>query len=171
MATITKSTQTNITAEPGMKEIIVIKEFDTDRELVFKGFTDPYLYVQWIGPKGLAIKIEKFEPRDGGSYRFLQKDKNEKVFAFHGVYHEVLFPVRIIRTIEYERLSTRGHVELDTSKFELLPGNRTKLTIQTVFQSIEDRDRMINSNFNKDVNEKFERLEELLSKNITSWDL
>ena len=171
MATITRSNQTNITAEPGMKEIIVIKEFDTDRELVFKAFTDPYLYTQWLGPKGLTLKIEKFEPRDGGSYRFIQKDKNGKVFAFHGVYHEVLFPVRIIRTMEYERLSSRGHAELDTAKFELLPGNRTRLTIQTLFQTIEDRDRMINSDFDKDVNEKFNRLEELLSKNITSWEL
>ena len=171
MATITRSNQTNITAEPGMKEIIVIKEFDTDRELVFKAFTDPYLYAQWIGPKGLTLKIEKFEPRDGGSYRFIQKDKNGKVFAFHGVYHEVLFPVRIIRTMEYERLSSRGHAELDTAKFELLPGNRTRLTIQTIFQTIEDRDRIINSDFDKDVNEKFNRLEELLSKNITSWEL
>jgi len=171
METITKSNQTNITAEPGKMEIIVVKEFDTDRGFVFKAFTDPYLYAQWIGPIGSAIKIEKFEPRDGGSYRFLQKDKNGKVFAFHGVFHEVLFPVRIIRTIEYEKLSTRGHVELDTSKFELLPGNRTRLIIHSVFQSVEDRDRIINSDFNKDMNERFERLEELISKSITSWDL
>lgn len=171
MATITKSNQANFTAEPGMKEIIISKEFDSDRELIFKAFTDPYLYAQWIGPKGLATKIEIFEPRSGGSYRFLQKDKNGKVFAFHGVYHEVLNPVRIISTLEYEGLSTRGHVELDTVKFELLPGNRTKLTIQAIFQSVEDRDGMINSEMEKGVNEGFERLEELLSKNITSWDI
>jgi len=171
MATITKSNQATITAEPGMKEIFIIQEFDFDRELVFKAFTDPYLYAQWIGQKGLATKIELFEPRNGGSYRFLQKDKNGKVVAFHGVYHEVLTPVRIISTMEYEGLSTKGHVELDTVKFDLLPGNRTKLIIQEIFQTDEDRDGMMNDGLEKGINEGFERLEELLSKNITSWDI
>ena len=42
----------DITAEPGKQEILIIREFDAPRELVFKAFTDPQLYVQWIGPRG-----------------------------------------------------------------------------------------------------------------------
>ena len=171
MATITKSNHASITAEPGIKEVIIIKEFEADRDLVFKAFTDPYLYAQWIGPKGLTTRIDRFEPRNGGSYRFIQKDKDGKEYAFHGVYHEVLIPERIISTREFEGLSTRGHVELDTTTFESLPGNRTKLTIQAVFQSIVDRDGMVNSGMEKEIDEGFERLEELLTKNITSWDI
>jgi uncharacterized protein YndB with AHSA1/START domain len=57
---------TKITAEPDKQELFIIREFDAPRELVFKAFTDPELYAQWIGPRGLKTTIETFEPRNGG---------------------------------------------------------------------------------------------------------
>lgn len=171
MTTITKNNQVSITVEPGVKEILIVKEFNVDRDQVFKTFTDPYLYSQWIGPKGLSTKIDRFEPRNGGSYRFVQKDQKGREYAFHGIYHEVLFPERIISTLEFEGLPERGHVELDTTRFEVLPGSRTKLTIQAIFQSLEDRDAMVKGDMEKGVEEGFERLDELLQKTITSWDI
>jgi len=171
MTTITKNNHVSITTEPGNKEIIIVKEFDADRELVFKAFTDPYMYSQWIGPKGLNMKIDRFEPHNGGSYRFVQKDQKGHEFAFHGVYHEVLYPERIISTMEFEGLPEKGHVEMDTAKFEVLPGSRTRLTIQAIYQSLEDKDGIINNGMEKGIDEGFERLEELLSKNLTSWDI
>jgi len=57
---------TKIKAEPGKQEIIIEREFDAPRELVFKAFTDPELYVQWIGPRGLTMTLETFEPKNGG---------------------------------------------------------------------------------------------------------
>jgi len=62
-------------------------------------------------------------------------------------------------------------VEMDTAKFEVLPGSRTRLTIQAIYQSLEDKDGIINNGMEKGINEGFERLEELLSKNLTSWDI
>ena len=59
---------------------------------MFKAFTDPKLYAQWLGPRGLTTKLEAFEPRDGGSWRYIQKDANGNEFAFHGVNHEVNAP-------------------------------------------------------------------------------
>ena len=171
MTTITKNNQVRITIEPGIKEILIIREFNADRDQVFKAFIDPFLYPQWIGPKGLNTKIDRFEPRNGGSYRFVQKDSNGQVFAFHGVYHEILVPERIISTMEYEGLPEKGHVELDTAKFEALPDNRTRLTIQALYQSAEDRDRMVKNGMQKGVDEGFQRLEELLSSNLTNWDI
>ena len=78
--------------------------------------------------------------------------------------HEVLPPERIIDTFEFEGLPETGHVILETAKFEALPGNRTKLTSQSVFQSVEDRDRMMQSGMEEGVNESYERLDELLEK-------
>jgi len=153
-----------ITTEPGKQEIWIEREFDYPREVVFKAFTDPELYVQWIGPRGLTTKLEKFEPVSGGSWRFIQKDKEGNEFAFHGVYHEVLEPERIIFTFEFEGLPESGHVLLDTAKFEELPGNRTKLIDQSVFQSVEDRDGMIQTGMEQGVNESYERLDELLER-------
>lgn len=155
---------TKITAEPGKQELFIIREFDAPRELVFKAFTDPELYAQWIGPRGLKTTIEIFEPKNGGSWRYIQKDQEGNEFAFHGVNHEVIPPERIIDTFEFEGLPETGHVILETAKFEALPGNRTKLTSQSVFQSVEDRDGMMQSGMEEGVNESYERLDELLEK-------
>ncbi|MGZ7209902.1 MAG: SRPBCC family protein [Methanobacterium sp.] len=155
---------TSITAEPGKQEILIEREFDAPRELVFKAFTDPELYKQWIGPRGLKTTIETFEPRNGGSWRYIQEDEDGNEFAFHGVNHEVLPPERIIDTFEFEGLPETGHVILDTLKLEALPGNRTKIVDQSVFQSVEDRDGMMQSGMEEGVNDSYERLDELLEK-------
>ena len=150
-----------ITAKPGKQELIVTREFDAPRELVFKAHTDPDLFVQWIGPRGLDTKLEAFEPITGGKYRFIQTDKDGNEFGFHGVFHEVS-PERVIQTFEFEGLPESGHVTLDTMKLEALANGRTRLTSHSVFQSVSDRDGMIESGMEIGVNEGYERLDEIL---------
>lgn len=157
-------TKTNITAEPGKQEIIIIREFDAPRELVFKTFIDPKLYTQWLGPRGLTMTLEIFEPKNGGMWRYIQKDQDGNEYAFHGVSHEVTAPERIISTFEFEGLPEKGHVILETARFEALPGDRTKLTSQSVFQSVVDRDGMLHSGMEEGVNDSYDRLDELLEK-------
>lgn len=158
--------KTNLIAEPGKQEILITREFDAPRELVFKAFTDPKLYAQWLGPWGITTTIERFEPRDGGSWRYIQKDQNGNEYAFHGVNHEVTAPERIIGTFEFEGLPEKGHVLLQTARFVALPGNRTKLWSQSVFQSVADRDGMLQSNMEEGVNSSYDRLDELLRELI-----
>lgn len=157
-------TKTKITAEPGKQEIIIEREFDAPRKLVFKAFTDPKLYVQWLGPRELTTTLETFEPGNGGSWRYIQKDADGNEYAFHGVNHEILSPERIIGTFEFEGLPEKGHVILETARFEELSGNRTKLTSQSVFQSVVDRDGMLQSGMEEGVNDSYNRLDELLEK-------
>ncbi len=156
--------KTEITAEPGKQEILIEREFDAPRETIFKAFTDPELYVQWLGPRGLTMTLETFEPRDGGSWRYIQKDDAGNEFAFHGVNHEVTAPERIIGTFEWEGLPERGHVILQTALFEKLPGNRTKLKQQSVFQTVMDRDGMMQTGMDEGVEDSYQRLDELLEK-------
>jgi uncharacterized protein YndB with AHSA1/START domain len=160
-----------ITTDPGQLTIFISREFDAPPEVVFKAFIDPKLYVQWIGPRGLSTTIQKFEAKNGGSWRFTQKDSNGNEFAFHGVFHEVTAPKlsagltgRIIQTFEFEGLPETGHVILDTTKFESLPIDRTRMLSQSVFQSVEDRDGMLESGMEQGVDEGYERLDELLEK-------
>jgi uncharacterized protein YndB with AHSA1/START domain len=160
--------KTTITAEPGKQELFIIREFDAPRELVFKAFTDPKLYVQWLGPRELTMTLERFGPRNGGSYRYIHKDRDGNEYAFYGVNHEVLAPERIISTFEFEGLPEKGHVMLGTVKFEALPANRTRLVSQSVFQSVADRDGMIQSGMERGVNEGYDRLDELLAKRSTA---
>jgi len=157
--------KTKITAEPGRQEFFITREFDAPRELVFKAFTDPKLYTQWLGPRRYTMNLEKFEPRSGGMWRYTHKDKDGNEFGFHGVYHEVLAPERMIDTFEFEGMPEKGHVSLETAKFMELPGGRTRVTMQSVFQSIADRDGMIQSGMEEGISESFARLDELLERN------
>lgn len=159
----TSKNQTVVTAEPGKQELFITREFDAPRELVFRAHTDPDLYVQWLGPHGYSMKLETFEPRSGGSWRYISGDDEGNEYAFHGVFHEVT-PERMIQTFEFEGLPETGHVVLETLKMQALPGNRTRITIQSVFQSVEDRDGMIQSGMEIGVNDGYERLDDLLAR-------
>ncbi len=156
--------KTTITAEPGQLDITITREFDAPRELVFKAHTVGEMYCQWLGPRRLKMTLPKFEPWDGGSYRFIHTDEDGTEYGFHGVYHEVLAPERIINTFEFEGMPERGHVVLQTARFEPLPGNRTRLIGQAVFQSVEDRDGMLEPGAEAGVSEGFEKLDELLAR-------
>jgi uncharacterized protein YndB with AHSA1/START domain len=153
-----------ILAEPGKQEMFIERECDAPREIVFKAFTDPKLYAQWIGPRNLTTTFERFEARNGGSYRFTQKDEKGMVYSFHGVYHDVSPPERIIGTFEYEGLPESGHVSLEVTKFEEMPGNRTKLVSQSVYLSVADRDGMLQSGMEEGMNDSYSRLDELLER-------
>jgi uncharacterized protein YndB with AHSA1/START domain len=161
---MTKHNKTTIIGEPGKPEIIITREFDAPRELVFKAFTDPELYVKWLGPRGYEMILERFEPKNGGSWRFIHRDKDGNEFAFHGVCHEIAAPERIIGTFEFEGLPEKGHVSLDTARFESLPGARTKLVSHSVFQSVADRDGMIQAGMESGVNDSYDKLDELLEE-------
>lgn len=160
---MSQKNETKIIVEPGKQELFIIREFDAPRELVFKAHTDPNLYARWVGPRQFTMAIDKFEARDGGSWRYVSSDANGNSFAFHGIYHEVLFPERIIGTMEFEGLPEKGHVEFDTARFEELPGGRTKLTIQAIYQSVADRDAMVAAGMDRGVNDGYNRLDELLA--------
>ncbi|MGA9407524.1 MAG: SRPBCC family protein [Bacteroidota bacterium] len=163
---MTKNSRATITVEPGKQEIVITRLFDAPRELVFKMFTDPTHIPQWWGPRYLTTRVDTMEVKTGGRWRFVQHDGNGKEFAFHGVYHEVTPPERIIDTFEFEGLPEKGHVSLETLMLESLAGNRTKLTTIAVFQSVADRDGMAQSGMEKGVNESYDRLDELFAKGI-----
>jgi len=156
---------TTITAEPGKQEVFITREFDAPRELVFEAHADPELIVQWLGPGNRLMKIDFYDSRSGGSYRYLISNENgHEIAAFNGAIHEVTAPERIIQTFEYEGLPERGHVTLDTTTFEELPNGRTKMTIHSVCRSVADRDAMMQSGMETGINEGYNKLDELLEK-------
>lgn len=156
--------ETTLVVEPGKQEILVTREFDAPREMVFHAYTDPALLVQWLGPRFLTMRLEKFEPQNGGSYRYVQTDPAGNEYGFHGVIHEVEKPERIIQTFEFEGLPEKGHVVLQTARFEALPNNRTKITTQLLFQSVADRDGMVQSGMETGMEDSHQRLDEILEK-------
>ncbi|MFL5734643.1 MAG: SRPBCC family protein [Chloroflexia bacterium] len=156
---------TKIIAEPGKQEIIITRTVDAPRDLVFKAFIDPQAIPQWWGPRRLTTQIDKLEARPGGSWRFVQRDKEGNEFAFHGVFHEVKAPEMAIQTFEFEGVP--GHVSLETMILKEENG-KTLITAISVFQSVEDRDGMVQAGMESGVREGYERLDELLAKTSRS---
>jgi len=157
--------QTRIVAEKDKQEMYIIREFDAPRDVVFNAHADPEILVQWIGPGNRVMKIDKYDSRSGGVYRYFMCNEQDKaIAAFNGVMHEVTAPERIIQTFEFEGLPERGHVSLGTTIFEALPGNRTKVTTHSVFRSVSDRNATLQSGMEKGVNEGYIKLEALLGR-------
>ncbi|HVW58668.1 MAG TPA: SRPBCC family protein [Puia sp.] len=154
--------QTKVVAESGKQELFIIREFEAPRELVFKAFTDPDLLTKWLGPCDMTLKIDVMASGEGDYWRFIHVDQKGNEYGFHGVTHEVAAPERIIRTFEFEGLPERGHVVLETAIFEALPGERTRLTVQSVFRSVADRDGMVQSGMENGVVESHQKLDEVL---------
>src|SRR4051812_37739819 len=99
-------------AEPGSHEIVMERVFNAPRELVFKAMTDPKHIPQWWGPKIYTTIVDKMDVKQGGVWRYIQKDKDGSEFAFHGVYHSVEAPERVVDTFEFEGMP--GHVLMET---------------------------------------------------------
>ena len=155
--------ETIIKAEPGRQELFIIREFEAQRELVFKAFTTPEIVVKWLGPRDMTLRIDHYDARSSGSYRYISIDPKGNEYAFHGVIHEVAAPDRVIQTFEFEGLPERGHVSFETARFEALPDERTRVVIQSVFQSVGDRDSMICSGMERGVVDSHARLDELFA--------
>ena len=150
----------DIVAENGKQTIKITYTFDAPRDLVWKIFVDPELLPKWWGPKDIKTNVEKMEIKTGGSWRVVQYDSEDNEFAFRGVYHDVQ-PYHTTRTMEWEGMP--GHVLLEAIKMEEIDG-KTKVTNDTVFQSVEDRDGMIETGMKTGVEESYDRFVELLKE-------
>jgi uncharacterized protein YndB with AHSA1/START domain len=153
--------KTQITAEPGIPQVVITREFEAPRDLVFRAYTDPELIVRWLGPRELTMRFDHHEPRDGGRWRYVSTDPAGNEHGFHGVFHGDPSVDGIVQTFEYEGVP--GHVALETVTFEEADG-RTLVRSVSSFQSVEDRDGMVASGMESGVRTSDERLGELLAE-------
>lgn len=154
-------TKLDMIAEPGTYEIVVTRVYDAPRDLLFKVFTMPEHIPHWWGPRYLTTIVDKMDVKPGGQWRFVQHDAEGHEFAFHGVYHDILSPERMVQTFEWEGLP--GHVMLETATFEALPDGKTRFTNSSVFQSVADRDGMLSSGMESGAQDSYDRLAELVA--------
>jgi uncharacterized protein YndB with AHSA1/START domain len=152
---------TTITAEPGVPYIDITREFDAPRDLLFRAYTEPELLVQWLGPRRLTMIVERWEPRDGGRWRYIHRDVDGSEYGFHGVFHGEQSPDRMVQTFEFE--GAPGHVSLESLVLEERDG-RTVIHNHSVYQSVADRDAMVASGMESGMNEGFDRLDELVAR-------
>jgi uncharacterized protein YndB with AHSA1/START domain len=92
--------ETTIEADPKLPIIRLTRDFAATPEQLLRAHTDPDLFAQWTGPNSLQTRIEAWDARSGGSFRFVSSRDGEE-YAFRGCFHEIR-PDRIVQTFTYE---------------------------------------------------------------------
>ena len=147
-------------APAGQPTIAFSREFGAAAERVFAAHTDPDLVCRWIGPRGTTCAIRAFDAHTGGHWSYVVRGSGGRSWGFHGSFHEVTAPSRLVWTFEFE--DEPGHPNLEVLTFTDLGGGRSRLDGLSVFLGVGERDEMM-----KDLeparDEDFERLDELLA--------
>jgi uncharacterized protein YndB with AHSA1/START domain len=155
-----------VTAEKGLPFVDTERELDAPRDLVFRCFAEPNLLAQWLGPRRLEMRIDEFDFRDGGRYRYVNIEPDGTEYGFHGVFHGPQTPDSMLQTFEFE--GAPGHVSLDHMELVDLGNGRTLARSHSVFQSVEARDAMVEHGMSGGMDEGFQKLDELLARLRTS---
>ncbi len=152
--------ETEIAADPDVPLVRITREFDAPPEKVFRAHTDPELVARWLGPRGVEMRIDHYDCRTGGSYRYLHGSDGHE-FSFRGCFHEVRPSELIVQTFTFEGVP--DGVALERLVFTDLGDGRTRLTSTSLVDSFEGRDAFVASGMEEGVRESFERLDELLA--------
>jgi uncharacterized protein YndB with AHSA1/START domain len=154
--------ETTIEADPNLPTIRIIRDFDAPPDKVFRAWVDPELVVQWLGPKSTEMRIDQFDARTGGNYRYAALQDGKEVAAFYGSFHEVRPSERLVQTFTWEGMP--DGVSLETMTFEDLGGGRTRTIGLSVVENLEARDAIMASGMEVGVYEGYEKLDALLAK-------
>ena len=142
---------------PSEREIVMTRVFDAPRELVFEAHSKCEHMSRWWGPRGFTLTLCEMDFRPGGAYRFVQRAPDGAEYAFRGQYREIVPPERIVWTFEFEGMP--GHVSVETATFSEQDG-KTMLTATAVYDSVEDRDAVLQSGMEAGLRETWDRLAE-----------
>jgi uncharacterized protein YndB with AHSA1/START domain len=157
--TMTKIMETAIEADPKLPIIRMTRDFAAAPEQLFRAHTDQALFAQWVGPNAMDTRIEHWDARTGGSWRFVSVREGEE-YAFRGCFHEVRRD-RIVQTFTFE--GEPDGVALETLWFDDLGNGRTRLRAQSLVDSFEGRDAWLASGMETGVNEGYAKLDRMLA--------
>jgi uncharacterized protein YndB with AHSA1/START domain len=129
-------------APPADRVLVLTREFDAPRELVFDAWTKPEYLVSWWGPKDFTLPTCQQDFRVGGSYRFCMRAPDGTDHWVWGEYEEIVRPQRLTFTWHRDgadgKLFNQSRVTITLAEQK---GGKTKLTLhQAVFWTVEDRD-------------------------------
>jgi len=154
-----KTIETVIEADPKVPIIRMTRDFAATPEQLFRAHTDPALFAQWVGPDSLTTRIVHWEASTGGSWRYVSERGGEQ-YAFHGCFHDVR-PDRIVQTFTFD--GEPDGVTLGTLWIEPLGDGRTRLRSQSLLDSFEARDAMLQSGMDVGVDQGYAKLDRMVS--------
>ena len=151
---------TRIEADPALPIIRISREFRATAAALLRAHTDPALFAQWVGPDSLRTRIDHWDARTGGSYRYRSVGDDGGEWAFHGCFHEIR-PDRIVQTFTFE--GDPDGVCLQTLEFEPLDEGRTRLRTKSLVDSFRSRDSWLRSGMEIGMNDGYTKLERMLT--------
>lgn len=149
--------KTKVEAKDGEQSITITREFDLPLDLLFKAYTEAEFIEQWMG-----TKVLKLENKKHGSYQYETIDPKGNKHGFSGTIHEFCPQEKITRTFEME--GTPYPVTLEFHEFEKLTDETSKLTILTIYKSVDARNEILKLPFKQGINWAHNRLEEIANK-------
>ena len=157
--TTTADGTTTIEALAEVPLIRITREFAGTPAQVFRAHTDADLFARWTGPDGTEVRIDQWDPRTGGSWRYRTVVDGEE-YGFHGCFHTVRED-RIVQTFTFEGFP--DGVALETLFIEDLGDGRTRLVTESLVDSFEGRDAILASGMEVGVNDGYARLDTMLA--------
>ncbi|MGK5683786.1 SRPBCC family protein [Actinoplanes sp. URMC 104] len=151
---------THVEADPRLPIIWITREFRARPARLLRAHTDPDLFAQWVGPDSMQTRVEHWEARTGGSFRYLSV-RGDESYAFYGCFHEVR-PDRLAQTFTYE--GDPDGVALNTLWFEDLGDGRTRLRTRSLVDSFETRDGWLRSGMEAGMQDGYRKLERMMDE-------
>jgi uncharacterized protein YndB with AHSA1/START domain len=147
---------------PSDEQILITREFDAPKELVFRAYTTPELVRQWWHAKRGDMTVAEIDLRPGGKWRFVMVAEGGVEVGFHGEYREIVPNERIVSTEIFEGIPGAAYPEnatMNTATFTDVDG-RTRLELLVDAPSKEIRDAIIESGMEAGLQDALDLLEE-----------
>ncbi len=147
---------------PSERELVMTREFDAPRGMVFDALTNPALVQQWLlGPPGWTMPVCEIDLRVGGKYRYVWRNAEGREMGMGGTFKEMVRPSRLVATESYDDHWTGGETLVTTELVE----TRGKTTVSTTvrYATREARDAALKMGATKGLEASYVRLDELLT--------
>jgi uncharacterized protein YndB with AHSA1/START domain len=149
---------TAVVTLPSNTQILITREFDAPKHLVYKAWTTPDLVKRWWSANRGMVTLAEIDLRVGGAWRWVMMANGGFEVAFHGEYRELIPNERIVSTEVYEGMPDGEAVNTLTLTEH---DGRTTLTILVQHSSQEHRDAHINSGMEGGMQEAMDLLEQV----------
>lgn len=157
--TSTRYPEAAIEADPRVPAIRMTRDFRATPEQVMRAHTDPELFARWVGPDAVSTRVDQWDCRTLGSYRYVCVHDGVE-HGFRGTFPEIS-ETRLVQTFTYEGMPEQ--VALETMTFEDLGDGTTRLHAFSLCDSFEARDGMLSSGMDTGVHEGYAKLDAMLA--------
>jgi uncharacterized protein YndB with AHSA1/START domain len=147
---------------PTDEQILIRREFDAPKELVYEAWTTPELVRRWWSGDRGEMTVCEIDLRVGGSWRYAMVTSGGQEVAFHGEFREIAPNERVVSTEAYEGIPDADeHATLNTLTLTDLDGGRTLMEVLVVHPTKFGRDMHIDSGMEGGLQEALDHLEQV----------